>query len=51
MNEHYEKVFDAIENVDHNRKDKTIIEVGEQADTKLACHTPPLTDTSLHEKR
>jgi hypothetical protein len=27
MNEHYEKVFDAIENVDHSKKDKTIIEV------------------------
>ena len=24
MNAHYEKVFDAIENVDHNKKDKTI---------------------------
>ena len=26
MNEHYEKVFDAIAYVEHNRKDKTIIE-------------------------
>eukprot|EP00606_Chrysophyceae_sp_TOSAG23-5_P000883 GSChrysophyteH2.ASY1.ANO1.1544.1 assembled CDS len=26
MNEHYEKVFDAISYVEHNRKDKTIIE-------------------------
>lgn len=26
MNEHYEKVFDAISYVDHNKKDKTIIE-------------------------
>ena len=26
MNEHYEKVFDAITLVDHNKKDKTIIE-------------------------
>ena len=26
MNEHYEKVFDAISFVEHNKKDKTIIE-------------------------
>lgn len=26
MNAHYEKVFDAISYVDHNKKDKTIIE-------------------------
>ena len=26
MNDHYEKVFDAITFVEHNKKDKTIIE-------------------------
>ena len=26
MNDHYEKVFDAITSVEHNKKDKTIIE-------------------------
>ena len=26
MNDHYEKVFDAITYVEHNKKDKTIIE-------------------------
>jgi dynein heavy chain len=26
MNDHYEKVFDAIAYVEHNKKDKTIIE-------------------------
>jgi dynein heavy chain len=40
MNEHYEKVFDALENVDHNRKDKAIIEVMNGDQQKVPFTTP-----------
>lgn len=36
MNDHYEKVFDAVENVDHNKKDKAIIEAMNGDQQKVA---------------
>ena len=35
MNDHYEKVFDAVETVDHNIKDKTLIEAMNGDDQKV----------------
>jgi dynein heavy chain, axonemal len=40
MNEHYEKVFDALEKVDHNRKDKYIIEAMNGDDQRVPFSTP-----------
>lgn len=39
MNDHYEKVFDAVETVDHNKKDKSIIEAINGDDQKVPIAT------------
>ena len=40
MNDHYEKVFDAIGYVDHNKKDKTIIEKMNGDDQQITFSVP-----------
>ena len=41
MNDHYEKVFDAVETVDHNKKDKTLIEAMNGDDQKVSFSSSP----------
>jgi dynein heavy chain, axonemal len=40
MNEHYEKVFDALESVEHSKKDKTVIEAMYGDEQRVPFSTP-----------